>query len=198
MTRLACSAVCQRAYRIAAAAAAVVMASALAAGCGSRPASRVAPPVETRGVAVLEPAASAGPYAAADLAFGMDLLGAWCRQDPTANIVVSPASLASGLGMAYLGARGATARAMAAVLHLPATGSTAAGLQARSRALARLDGRGVTVDAADHVWADSKLLPLHAYLDAVATGYGASVHSGSCWRAKSGRPSPRARATRPT
>ena len=62
------------------------------------------------------------PYGAADTAFGLDVLSAWCRADPQANLVLSPSSLASGLGMAYLGARGGTARAMAGVLHLPATG----------------------------------------------------------------------------
>jgi serine protease inhibitor len=157
------------------AAAVIVTVGTLAAGCGSRPASRVPLPAQLRGVAAIEPAASPRPYAAADLAFGLDLLGAWCRQDATGNIVLSPSSLASGLGMAYLGARGATAAAMAAVLHLPATGSVEAGLQARSQALRRLDGRGVMVDTADHVWADPRLAPLPSYLDAVATGYGASL-----------------------
>jgi serine protease inhibitor len=157
------------------AAAVMVAAGALVAGCGSRPAPHVSLPAQARGVAAIEPDASPRPYAAADLAFGLDLLGAWCRQDSTGNIVLSPSSVASGLGMAYLGARGSTARAMAAVLHLPSTGSVEAGLQARSRALGRVDGPGVTVDTADHVWADPRLLPLRSYLNAVATGYGASV-----------------------
>jgi serine protease inhibitor len=123
----------------------------------------------------VEPQVSPRPYAAADLAFGLDVLGAWCRQDPTENIVLSPSSLASGLGMAYLGAAGTTAQAMARVLHLPASGSIEAGLQARSRAIGRLNGRGVTVAAADRVWSDPKLLPLRSYLNAVATSYGAGI-----------------------
>jgi serine protease inhibitor len=123
----------------------------------------------------VEPSVSPRPYAAADLAFGLDALGAWCRQDPSSNIVLSPSSLASGLGMAYLGAAGTTARAMARVLHLPASRSIQAGLQARSQALSRLDGLGVTVDTADRVWADPKLLPRRSYLNAVATGYGAGI-----------------------
>ena len=143
-----------------------------------------------RGVAAVEPAVSPRPYAAADLAFGLDVLGAWCRQDPTRNIVLSPSSLASGLGMAYLGAGGTTATAMASVLHLPGARSKAAGsatpgstgpvsieagLQARSRALAQLSGPGVTVAGSDRVWADPKLLPRRSYLNAVATGYGAGI-----------------------
>ena len=164
-----------RSARLAAGAAAVVAASALAAGCGTRPAPQLGAAGEVRGVAAVEPQVSPRPYAAADLAFGLDVLGAWCRQDPTQNIVLSPSSLASGLGMAYLGAAGTTAQAMARVLHLPATGSIEAGLQARSRALGRLNGTGVTVAAADRVWADPKLQPIRSYLDAVATSYGAGI-----------------------
>jgi serine protease inhibitor len=105
----------------------------LAAGCGSAAAPGRPPATRLlRGVAADEPSADPRPYGAADTAFGLDLLGAWCGQDPDANIVFSPESLASGLGMAYLGARGSTARAMASVLHLPATGQAlVAGLHAR-------------------------------------------------------------------
>jgi serine protease inhibitor len=154
----------------------------LAAGCGSagpaRPArsARQSPPVITRGVAVREPAADPRPYGAADTAFGLDVLRAWCRDKPTANIVLSPESLASGLGMAYLGARGGTARAMARVLHLPAAGpALLAGLQARSSAVHALGRSGVTLAQSDQVWADPALTTRRGYLDNVATGYGAGV-----------------------
>ena len=160
---------------ISATAVAIAAAGTLAAGCGTRPAPIPGPARQARGVAVVEPSASAKPYAAADLSFGLDMLGAWCESDPAGNIVLSPSSLASGLGMAYLGAGGQTARAIAAVLHLPASRSIEAGLQARSRALARLDGPGVTVATADRVWTDPRLLPLRSYLNAVASGYGAGV-----------------------
>jgi serpin B len=126
-------------------------------------------------VAAAEPAVSPARYAAADLKFGLDLLHAWCSLAPAGNIVLSPASLASGLGMAYLGARGSTATAMAAALRLPSAGPALAGLQSRSRALRGLDGPGVTVARTDQVWADPRLLPLRSYLNAVATGYGAGV-----------------------
>jgi len=143
-------------------------------GCGT-----AAPPatVIAHGVALREPLTSPRPYGAADTAFGLDALGAWCRADPRANLVLSPSSLASGLGMAYLGARGTTAQAMGGVLHLPAASGQAleAGLQARSAALRGLDGPGVTVDASDQVWADPTLDTLRSYLNAVATGYNAGV-----------------------
>ena len=156
----------------------VVLSLALAgcalAGCGTTPQPR---PVMAHGVVLHEPLVSPRPYGAADTAFGLDALGAWCRADPQANLVLSPSSLASGLGMAYLGARGATARAMDEVLHLPAASGQAleAGLQARSAALRGLDGPGVTVNAADQVWTDPSLTTLRSYLNAVATGYDAGV-----------------------
>jgi len=129
------------------------------------------------GVALREPLADPRPYGAADTAFGLDVLRAWCQADPQANLVLSPSSLASGLGMAYLGARGGTAQAMARVLNLPATGGQAleAGLQARSAALRNLDGPGVTLAASDQVWADPTLKTQRSYLNAVATGYDAGV-----------------------
>jgi serpin B len=148
----------------------VAVAVLLAAGCGSNP---VPPPVMAHGVAAREPLVDPRPYGTADMALGLDVLGAYCRADPRANLVLSPSSLASGLGMAYLGARGGTARVMAGVLHLPVAGGQAleAGLQARSAALRRLDGPGVTLDASDQVWADPALETERSYLNAVATGY---------------------------
>jgi serine protease inhibitor len=151
----------------------------LAGGCGSGPAGRPsgpAGPAIVRGVALTEPSVSPAPYGASDMAFGLDVLNAWCRQSPQANIVLSPASLASGLGLAYLGSGGSTARAMAAVLHLPTAGAALeAGLQARARALRVLDGPGVTTAESDQVWADPSLRPLRSYLDAITTSYAAGL-----------------------
>jgi serine protease inhibitor len=142
------------------------------------PATPVSPRVaETRGVADTEPAADPAPFGAADTAFGLDVLRAWSAGYPGQNLVFSPSTLSSSLGLAYLGARGATAAVMARVLHLPAeTGAElAAGLQARSKALAGLNGPGVTLSASQRVWADPSVPPLGSYLNAVATGYGAGL-----------------------
>jgi serine protease inhibitor len=154
-------------------AAGLALAAMLIAGCGSS----VPPPVIVHGVAAREPQTDPRPFGNADTAFGLDVLGAYCRKDPTANLVMSPSSLASGLGMAYLGARGGTARAMAGVLHLPAVGGRplAAALQSRSAALRGLSGPGVTLNASDQVWADPTLPTKPAYLNAVATGYDAGL-----------------------
>jgi len=150
----------------------------LAAGCGSAPAP--VPPVNSqilRGVAAAQPPADARPYGAADTAFGLNVLGAWCSQDPDANIVLSPESLASGLGMAYLGAQGTTAQAMASVLHLPAGDQLVAGLHARSAGLRSLSRPGVTVASSDQLWADPTLTESTrpSYLNALASGYGAGM-----------------------
>jgi serine protease inhibitor len=149
------------------------------AGCGSAAAPKPAPPapVIVRGMALTEPFVDPRPYGTADTALGLDVLGASCRANPQANLLLSPSSLASGLGMAYLGARAGTAQAMASVLHLPAAAGQPleAGLQARSAALRALDSPGVTVNASDQVWADPTLPPLSSYLNAVATGYDAGL-----------------------
>jgi serpin B len=137
---------------------------------------RPQPTAASRGVTASNLAVTPRALGAADTAFGLDVLGAWCRRDPRANIVLSPESLASGLGMAYLGARGSTALAMRAVLHLPAGGAGLdTALQARSAALRALDGPGVTVAGSDRIWANSRMEPLPSYTRAVAAGYGATV-----------------------
>jgi serpin B len=161
---------------------AAITATLALAGCGSTPEPAHTAPLAgggtiVRGTAAVEPQVSPAPYAAADLRFGLSLLDAWCKTAPDTNVVLSPESLATGLGMAYLGARGATAQSMAAVLHLPAGAGAAlaAGLQSRARALRDLGRPGVTVAASDQVWADPKLTPLRSYLNAVATAYEAGL-----------------------
>jgi serine protease inhibitor len=130
-------------------------------------------------VATVEPAADPRPLGTADTAFGLGVMRAWCAQYPKQNLVFSPATLASALGLAYLGAHGATARAMARALDLPATGAEthalAAQLQARSKALGALDGPGVTLAAVNQVWADPSYTTLRGYLNAAATGYDAGL-----------------------
>jgi serine protease inhibitor len=158
---------------------AAACAAAAVVGCGSTTAAPArVDAAMVRGVATAEPAVSPRPLAVADTGFGLDVMRAWCGQNPGHNLVFSPSTLASALGLAYLGARGATASAMARVLDLPAGTSRAAleaELQARMEALGRLDGPGVTLGASDQVWADPTLTTLRSYLNAVATGYHAGV-----------------------
>jgi serpin B len=148
------------------------LAGVLVAGCASTPATV---PV-SRGVALRVAEVSPRPFGNSDTGFGLDVLRAWCRADQRDNLVFSPSTLASALGMAYLGARGATAQAMARTLHLPGTGlALEAGLRARTTALSRLDGPGVTVAASNLLWADPTLVTNASYLNALETAYSAGV-----------------------
>jgi serpin B len=165
-----------RPFRAAAALVAAAVTGLLAVGCGTDPALRSHDPGTARPIAVTGPALSPAAYGGSDAAFGLAALDALCRAKPDGNVVLSPVSLASGLGMAYLGARGATARAMAAVLHLPpAGGRLLSGLSARGKALRALDRAGVTVVETDRLWADPSLLTLPSFSRAVAKGYGAGL-----------------------
>lgn len=119
--------------------------------------------------------AVAGPEAAAfgraDTRFGLALLTD-LASGTNRNVVLSPTSVASGLGMAYQGARGETATAMARALCLPATGTAlTAGLRARTAALRTLPG----VDASDTVWIDPGSRTAPGYLDRLATAYDTGV-----------------------
>jgi serine protease inhibitor len=138
------------------AALAAVLATAAAAGCAaSPPAARTHPrPV----VLTASQVATLQAYSAGDTAFGLDVLGRLCRQSPGSNVALSPVSLATGLGMAWLGARGATAAAIAKVLHLPAGGpGLVAGLRARWAMLGSLTRPGIEFSASNLVWADPSL-----------------------------------------
>jgi serpin B len=133
--------------------------------------------VIVHGTAVAEQRVNPAPLGAADTSFGLGVLGAWCQAQPGQNLVFSPATLASALDMAYLGARGQAAQTMAQVLRLPASQGQPllAAFQARTRDLGSLNGPGVTLDGYNQVWADPGL-PLSAtYLNSVATAFGAGV-----------------------
>jgi len=106
------------------------------------------------------------------------------------QLVFSPASLGHRAGMAYLGARGGTARAMAGVL--AAAGRRRAGTRGRAAVAiggaARPGQPGRHVAGSNQVWADPSLRTLPSYLNAVATGYGAGVRqaAAACNRTRSG------------
>lgn len=153
-----------------------LLAGGLLAG-STRPPAPPLPAALERGTVRLAVGAGAPDVAAfgrADTSFGLDLLN---RLDgPDRNTVLSPTSLESGLGMAYLGAGGGTASGMATCLRLPASGPALdAGLRQRTLALRGLAGTGVSYAPSDLVWADSSEPTSPAYLDRVATAYDAGV-----------------------
>jgi len=144
--------------------AALLVLAACGTGCGAG-----AEAAEVRGKALDVPAADPRPVAAGELRFGLRLLDAWCERSPAANVVFSPSSLAGGLGMAALGAKGRTAEEMAGLLGWPKEPLPA--LKARNDVLRALPG----VRTSDQVWTDEGLKTEQDYLDRVATGYGAGV-----------------------
>jgi serine protease inhibitor len=166
--------------RLAAAASAALL-TASAAGCAAS--GHVSPPVSApqlptlRATLTAQQAATLRAYGRADTSFGLDVLGAVCGAQPGANLVLSPASLASGLGMAYLGARGATAAAMSRVLHLRATSSSAlvTGLRTREQLFGSLNRPGVSFTVSNRIWADPSVVTSSGYLARLRAGYGASM-----------------------
>ena len=84
--------------------------------CGALP--EPAPDLPRTQIAAVD-VADAHAFAAAQNAFGLDI---WrgLRKDHPGNLAISPASIATALTMTYGGARGDTARAMAAAMHLGA------------------------------------------------------------------------------
>lgn len=154
------------------------------AACGSTGAA----PVEHRGEIreVSLGALDATAVAAAETAFGLDLLHAVCAGRPGENLLLSPTSVAQALALLYPAAGGGTGVAMGALLHLPPwSPDIVAALQQRTAALAELayDGDLDDDDAPDslrlsnRVWTDLDIEPDPAYLDDIATALRAGVQS---------------------
>jgi serine protease inhibitor len=153
-----------------------IMLTASATGCAAR--GPVPPPQLPTLPATLtaQQAATLRAYGRADTAFGLDVLGAVCGPQPGANLVLSPAGLASGLGMAYLGARGATAAAMSRVLRLPTSSAAlVSGLRTRAQLLGSLNRPGVTFTVSNRIWADPSVVTNRGYLAQLRAGYGARM-----------------------
>lgn len=168
-------------------ASAVVAVAALTACGGAAPLTE-GPAVEYRGarVPVEVGEVTARDVAAAQSAFGFDLLHRVCAKDPGADVLVSPTSAAEALSLLYGAARGQTAQDVGALLRLPAwSPDLVAGIQAHTEALEALrnDGDHDAEDAPDslamsnRIWPRSGIVPEQAYLDDVATALGAQVQT---------------------
>jgi serpin B len=134
----------------------------------------------------VEPGAlTAADVAAAQRAFGLDLLRVLCRRNPGGNVLVSPTSAAEALGLLHPAATGPTAGAVADLLHLPAwSPDLVAAVQAHTRALTALrpdgDADGGAPDAvlmSNRLWLASGPQPEAGYLDDIATAFDASVQT---------------------
>jgi serpin B len=146
----------------------LVTTAACAAGCGSATATQPASPSL---VLTASQVATLRGFGTADTTFGLNVLADLCASQPGSNAVISPVSLATGLDMAYLGARGKTAAAMASVLDLPAGayGRAAAAFGTRSALLRSLDRPGVTFTASNRIWADPTLVTRRGFVAALRT-----------------------------
>src|SRR6516165_6841132 len=115
--------------------------------------------------------------AGADNAFGFRLLNAVQKEEPRANVVLSPASAALDLAMALNGASGETAKEIAAVLALDGASleqiNTA---NADLIATLRAPPKDVTLSVADSLWTDRRRVTLLSdYVDRTRRWYDAEI-----------------------
>lgn len=130
------------------------------------------------------PVADAEAAAAAINAFTADLYGALVADQPTANVVFSPASVAIAMMMATAGASGATAEQIYRTFHVddPSTiDRSMNALSAHLDSIDRTEGSGdakreVQLNIANSMWAQNDLRFESAYLDLLAQQYGAPMN----------------------
>ncbi len=167
--------------RAAAAAAILGLALALGAGAGCGPSPQTpAPPPNDADARPVTPA-DLGPDAARDAAaladasnrFAFDLYGRLRGRE--GNLFFSPYSLSSALAMTYAGARGETARQMAAVLHLPAEADRVHRGQAALRAAFVAPGKPYELAVANRLWGQKGYRFLPGFLGLLKTHYGAGL-----------------------
>jgi serpin B len=129
-----------------------------------------------------EPAAVA-PIGRATNAFAVDLYQE-LTETSGGNLVFSPYSAAIALSMARVGAAGATAEQMDAVLHAELTDDLSAGFNALDQALNRRAGKRkradgtaarIELDTGNAIWGDAHLQFHGAFLDTLAAQYGTGV-----------------------
>lgn len=164
------------------AATAAVAALSLLAACGGAPPQAVVHRGEVRAVAAST--LTATDVAAAQRAFGTELVAAVCAGRPGENILVSAASAADALGLLYP-ATGDAAAALGDLLHLPAwSDDVLAAMQERTTALAALrtqerpdDDGPDSLRSSNHLWTSPAVAPTTAYLDDIATAFDAQVEA---------------------
>ena len=144
-------------------------------------------PADVELLAATTPRVAADPALAANAAeamnaFGLDLYRSLA--DPSDNVIVSPSSIALALAMARLGAAGDTASEMDAVLHDLAADGVLDPINALDAALAARNGTFRDANGVDHEivlrianapFGQRGLAIRDAYLEALATGFGAGL-----------------------
>lgn len=122
-------------------------------------------------------AADVAAASASTNAFGLDLLRSLAAGGPDANVVVSPASVATALAMLAPGARGKTAAEIAAVLHttLPADRFADAVGTLDSATVQRATGDKATMRQSDTLWLQKDYQLQQQYLDTLAAAFDTGV-----------------------
>jgi serine protease inhibitor len=115
-------------------------------------------------------------FAEANTAFALDLYGQ--LKSTPGNLFFSPYSISTGLTMTYAGARGDTEKQMRQVLHLESEqGKVHAAVGEFQRQLGQADGRkGIELNVANALWAQTKYPFLPAFLDIAKANYQANVN----------------------
>ncbi|MDQ1747916.1 MAG: hypothetical protein QOD07_2179 [Frankiaceae bacterium] len=159
-------------------AAAVTVTLALTAtACGSTSDRTLPSPAKSTARVVPVSAQQQQALATADDAFARSLWTELATRD--GNIVVSPASIATALQMAYVGARGDTATEIARALHLGPNASPDDISRAASRLIAQLEaasGKGSLLRVADAVWLQQGFPVKPGFRAAMADGFASAFH----------------------
>lgn len=115
-------------------------------------------------------------------AFAFDLYHQ-LRKDADGNLVFSPYSISTALGMTYAGARGSTEAEMKATLHFTldqpalheAFNATDLALSSRGQGQAGADGTPFRLNVDNSLWAQANYPVVPAFLDTLALHYDAGV-----------------------
>jgi serine protease inhibitor len=146
-------------------------AAAALAACGPLPAET--PPLPRSHLAPVD-VGDARAFAGAQNAFGLDV---WrgLRHDYPGNLAISPASIATALTMTYGGARGETARAMAAAMHLGASPDAAMAAAGELVTSWNAPGQPYELSVANRLFGDKGYAFAAPYLAATRDQFGAEL-----------------------
>ena len=155
------------------------------AACGSNNEPPTFPVAKSSATRVADPqvsTADGATFAGDNAAFALDAY----RQMASSggNLVFSPASISIALAMTYAGAAGTTASEMAGAMHFslpperlhPAFDALDLALASRGQGYKGADGGPMRVDVVNAAWAERTYAFQAAYLDTLATSYGAGIN----------------------
>lgn len=108
--------------------------------------------------------------------FGIDLFRLMAVDQPSGNIVISPASIVIALSMVLAGAKGDTATQLAAGLRITSADTIHHAMNALTTELERRSEENVILTIESSLWAQYDVELRQAFLDLIAAEYAAGVH----------------------